>query len=179
MRRDDDVRQCSLLLCASYRLLSECAVGNTFCSYLPTYSMEQNPSWEANQSLQLVKKFPAFLWNPKVLYRTHKCPPPVPILSQLHPVPPPLPTSWRSILILSSHLRLGHTFCSTRHILVRLLACPDGEYVWLSSHQTCDSQCAGSPPVKRKVRTMATVTVYRLWLNRLRQWLVTYYVFHH
>jgi hypothetical protein len=31
-----------------------------------TYSMEQSPSWEANQSLQLVKKFPAFLWNPKV-----------------------------------------------------------------------------------------------------------------
>jgi hypothetical protein len=68
--------------------------------------MEQSPSWEADQSLQLVKKFPAFVWNPKVLYHTHKCPPPIPILSHLHS-PRSSPTSWRSILILSSHLRLG------------------------------------------------------------------------
>jgi hypothetical protein len=75
-------------------------------TYLPTHSMEQSNSWEANQSLQPVKKFPTLLWNPKVLYRTHKCMPPVPILSWLYPVLTSHPTSWRSILILSSHLRL-------------------------------------------------------------------------
>jgi hypothetical protein len=42
--------------------------------FILTYSMEQIPSWEANQSLQLVKNFPAFLWNLKFIYRTQQVP---------------------------------------------------------------------------------------------------------
>ena len=75
------------------------------CMYLLTYSMEQSPSWEANWFWSQSRNSSHF-WNPKVPHRTHKCPPPVSILSQLHPVPTTSPTSWRSILILSSHLRL-------------------------------------------------------------------------
>jgi len=50
--------------------------------------MEQSPFWEANRVLAS-QEIPSILWNPKVYYRIHKCPPPVPILSQLDAVHTP------------------------------------------------------------------------------------------
>ena len=57
-------------------------------TYLLTHSMEQSPSWEANR-FSASQEFPRFLWNLKVHYRIHICPPPDPILSQLDPVHTP------------------------------------------------------------------------------------------
>jgi len=63
--------------------------------------MAQSPSWEANW-FAAGQEIPRISRNPKVHYHTHKHLPPVPILGQ----PNPHATSWRSILILSTHLLL-------------------------------------------------------------------------
>ena len=68
--------------------------------------MEQSHSSEANR-FSASQEIPRILWNLKVHYHIYKCPPPVSVLSQLDPVHTPTSNFWRSILILSSHLRLG------------------------------------------------------------------------
>ena len=75
-------------------------------TYFLTNSMEQSLSWEPNR-FSASQGIPRILWNPKVHYRIHNSPPPVPTLSHINPVHVPHPISWRSILLLSFLLHLG------------------------------------------------------------------------
>ena len=52
------------------------------------HSMDHSPSWKGNR-FSASQEIPRIVWKPKVHYRTHKFPPPVPILSQLDSVHTP------------------------------------------------------------------------------------------
>ena len=66
----------------SYILRSQLTIFGLSLTYLLTHSMEHSPSWEANW-VSASQEIPRILCNPEVHYRIHKCPPSVPILSQL------------------------------------------------------------------------------------------------
>jgi len=85
-----------------------CPPASCYTPYLLTYSMGQSPSWEANHvNFAASQEIPRIYGTRKSLI--------VPTsarhlsLSWANSIqsPRPPPTSWRSILILSSHLRLG------------------------------------------------------------------------
>jgi len=107
-----------------------------------TYSMEQSPPWEAKR-FSTCQVIPRILWNPKVYFRFHKCPPPVPIRNQINLVYAPshflknyfntiLPSTSRSSMWSLSHmcphqkpcvplLSPIRTICPTNHILHDLI----------------------------------------------------------
>ena len=90
-----------LMLCKA-KVAVSCAIR----TYLLTYSIVQSPSWEANW-FAASQEIPAFHGTPRFITTLtsvrHQS------LSWASPIQSiyPHPTSWRSILILSTHLSLG------------------------------------------------------------------------
>jgi len=58
-------------------------INHYLLTYLLPYSMEQIRPWEPNQ-FSASQEIPRILWKLKFYYCIHKCPPSLPILSQLH-----------------------------------------------------------------------------------------------
>ena len=75
-------------------------------TYLCTHSMEQSPSWEANW-FTASQEIPCILWNPRRFITAFPSARYLSLswASSIQSIPPH-PTSWRSILIFSSHLHL-------------------------------------------------------------------------
>jgi hypothetical protein len=84
--------------------------------HLLTYSMEQSSSWEANW-FAASQELSRVLWNPTVPHRTHKCPPPVPILSQPNPVFTPTSHFFKIHPQLDTPISQIYSWNKTLHVL--------------------------------------------------------------
>ena len=75
---------CVLSILPNYASTNKCRIVHllVLIQYLPTYSIEQSPLWDANW-FSASQKIPRILWSLKVHYSSYKCQPPVRVLSEI------------------------------------------------------------------------------------------------
>jgi hypothetical protein len=78
-------------------------IGQMARNYLFTYLQS---TFRDSNLFSASQEIPRILWNPNVHYCIQNCRRPVPIMSRIDPVHDPNSTSWRSMLVLFSLLRL-------------------------------------------------------------------------
>jgi hypothetical protein len=129
-------------------------------TYLLTYRiyfMKHSTSWEVNP-FATSQEIPHILWNPKVHYRIHKCPPPVPILSKDFEYLQGLKgdTQWRSWL----------RHCDTsRKVAGSILEDVIGIFHW---HNTCGRTMAlGSTQPLTEMRPPSCADCLEIWEPQL------------
>jgi hypothetical protein len=103
--RSDTVRSLRDVLKSSLNIRAMSLKNSRKTGYIHTNTMELSPSREA-VSRSATQEFHKILCNPKVQYSIHNSSQVVHILSQINPVHT-TPFSLSSIIILSSHIRLG------------------------------------------------------------------------
>jgi hypothetical protein len=81
-----------------------------FLTYVLAYLLHAAVLLEKLTGSAASQEIPHILCNPKVHYRTHKCPPPLPILSQKYPVPT-TPSHLQKIYVAKSGVPPQHYKC--------------------------------------------------------------------